>query len=95
MTSSTERRHQPRGDLYLDQRFVLPDGSLVGYEYFDGDATRTTRTATRGIPMFSLVIPGERYRFVEAREAARARRRHRSSSLLAGRRSSSRGGDPG
>ena len=24
------------GDLYIDQKFVLPDGSLVGYEYFGG-----------------------------------------------------------
>ena len=35
-----------RGDLYIDTAFQLPDGSLVGYEYF-GDEACTTTTATR------------------------------------------------
>ncbi len=29
-------RRRPAGDLYIDQKFVLPDGSLVGYDYFGG-----------------------------------------------------------
>ena len=27
---------RPPGDLYIDQKFVLPDGSLVDYGYFYG-----------------------------------------------------------
>lgn len=57
-----------RGDMYIDQKFVLADGSLVGYEYFNG---RDPYDA-EGQPLYPqvmLVIPGERYRFVEAREA--------------------------
>jgi ABC-type transport system involved in multi-copper enzyme maturation permease subunit len=58
------------GDLFIDQRFVLPDGSLVGYDYFN--ATGVVGVDENGnptFPMVQLVIPGERYRFVEAREA--------------------------
>ena len=55
--------------MYIDQRFVLPDGTLVGYDYFGGAATRTTRTATRATRRSRWSSPGERYRFVEAREA--------------------------
>jgi ABC-type transport system involved in multi-copper enzyme maturation permease subunit len=55
------------GDMYLDQKFVLPDGTLVGYEYFNG----TDPYDQNGQPIYpqvALVIPGERYQFVEARE---------------------------
>ena len=57
-----------RGDMYIDQKFVLPDGSLVGYEYFNGSDPYDENGNSR-YPQVSLVIPGERYRFVEAREA--------------------------
>jgi hypothetical protein len=56
------------GDMYIDQKFVLPDGTLVGYEYFGG----TDPYDQNGQPIYpqvALVIPGERYQFVEAREA--------------------------
>jgi hypothetical protein len=56
------------GDMYIDQKFVLSDGTLVGYEYFGG----TDPYDQNGQPIYpqvALVIPGERYQFVEAREA--------------------------
>lgn len=57
------------GERFIDQKFVLPDGSLVGYEYF-GDTFPSDEFGNPTYPMVNLVIPGERYRFVEAREAA-------------------------
>jgi len=60
------------GDKFIDQKFVLPDGTLVGYDYFfnanQGDAF--DENGNPKYPMVNLVIPGERYRFVEARESA-------------------------
>ena len=56
------------GDMYIDQKFKLPDGSLVGYEYFNGSDPYDQNGQPR-YPQIALVIPGERYRFVEAREA--------------------------
>lgn len=56
------------GDMYIDQRFVLPDGALVGYEYF-GNASPFDDTGIPKYPMVDLVVPGERYRSVETREA--------------------------
>ena len=63
-------QQQPRqGDLYIDQKFVLPDGTLVGYDYFGGDGSvRRVRDAA-STRWSMLVVPGERYRFVETREA--------------------------
>jgi ABC-type transport system involved in multi-copper enzyme maturation permease subunit len=62
------------GDRVYDQKFVLPDGTYVGYEYFfDGGGANGDAFDENGnpkYPMVSLVIPGERYRSVEAREAA-------------------------
>ena len=61
------------GDMYIDQKFVLPDGTLVGYEYFNGSGGQGDPFDENGNPRYpqvALVIPGERYRFVEAREAA-------------------------
>jgi hypothetical protein len=57
-----------RGDLYIDTAFQLPDGSLVGYEYF-GDEDPFDANGNPRYPMFSLRMPGSQYRFVEAREA--------------------------
>ena len=56
------------GDRYIDQRFRLPDGSLVGYEYFGGNDPYDA-FGNPTYPMVNLVIPGTQYRFVEAREA--------------------------
>jgi hypothetical protein len=57
------------GNLYFDQRFVLPDGTLVGYEYFGG-ADPYDQNGNPRYPMVAMVVKGERYRFVESREAA-------------------------
>jgi hypothetical protein len=56
------------GDMYIDQKFVLPDGTLVGYEYFGGTGPYD-QNGQLLYPQVALVIPGERYQFVEAREA--------------------------
>lgn len=56
------------GDLYIDQKFVLPDGSLVDYGYFGG-ADPYDEFGNPKYPIVSIVVPGERYRFVETREA--------------------------
>jgi ABC-type transport system involved in multi-copper enzyme maturation permease subunit len=62
------------GDKYIDQKFVLADGTLVGYDYFfnDGQGGQGDPFDEFGNPKFplvNLVVPGDRYRFVEAREA--------------------------
>ncbi len=58
----------PSGDLFIDQKFVLPDGSLVDYGYFGG-ADPYDEFGNPRYPIVSIVVPGERYRFVETREA--------------------------
>jgi len=66
------------GDRYVDQKFVLPDGTLVGYDYFDsfnqggqgGQGDLFDEFGNPRYPMVDIVIPGERYQFVAAREAA-------------------------
>ncbi len=58
------------GDLYVDQRIQLPDGTLVGWDHFSGDDQPWDENGNPIYPIFDLVVPGERYRFVEAREAA-------------------------
>jgi ABC-type transport system involved in multi-copper enzyme maturation permease subunit len=65
-----EGENSGRGDRYVDQFFRLPDGRLVGYEelfQFDPEAMNSENGPQ--YPIVSLVIPGERYRAVEAREA--------------------------
>lgn len=60
-----------RGDRYVDQFFRLPDGRLVdwnGLAEFDPESM--TRAEEPSYPIVSLVIPGSRYREVEARQAA-------------------------
>ena len=57
-----------RGDLTFDTVFRLPDGSLVGFEYF-GDSEVFDENGMPRYPMLSMVVPGSQYRFVEAREA--------------------------
>jgi hypothetical protein len=57
-----------QGDLFIDQKFVLPDGTLVDYGYFGG-ADPYDEFGMPKYPIVMLVVPGERYRFVETREA--------------------------
>jgi len=56
------------GDLYIDQRFRLPDGSLVGYDHF-GDTSPWDEAGNPIYPVVAIAVPGERYRSIEAREA--------------------------
>jgi hypothetical protein len=59
-----------RGDRYVDQFFRLPDGRLVGWnELFEMDPDAMSGESEPNYPIVALVIPGERYRAVEAREA--------------------------
>jgi hypothetical protein len=58
-----------QGDLYIDQKFVLPDGSLVGWQYFGNDGPPYDENGNSKYTMVSIVVPGARYRFVETREA--------------------------
>jgi hypothetical protein len=58
------------GDMYIDQKFVLPDGTLVGWEYFNGEANGPyDDQGNPKYPQVAIVVPGERFRFVETREA--------------------------
>jgi len=55
-------------NLNLDSRFQLPDGSLVTWqELYNADPS----VAENGppYPNVSMIIPGERYREIETREA--------------------------
>ena len=58
-------------DLYLDNRLELPDGRLVTYEelYRIDPAVFESEFGPQ-YPNVSLLIPGDRYRTVETREAA-------------------------
>jgi hypothetical protein len=56
-------------DLYLDNLYQLPDGRLMSWE----ELMRTDPSVLEfgpQYPIVTLTIPGERYRFVETREAA-------------------------
>jgi hypothetical protein len=65
---NTESGTANLGDLYITQKFVLPDGSLVDYSYFGG-ADPYDQEGNPKYPVVSIVVPGERFRFVESREA--------------------------
>ena len=67
---AVEAEHAGRGDRYVDQFFRLPDGRLVGWEELAAidPAAMESETGPQ-YPIVSLVIPGARYREVEAREA--------------------------
>ena len=54
-------------DLYMDTRFQLPDGSLVGWDHFT-DSDPYDQFGVSRYPEFTMVVPGERYRLVETRE---------------------------
>lgn len=59
-----------RGDRYVEQLLRLPDGRLVGWEELAQiDPEAMTSETGPDYPIVSRVIPGERYRAVEAREA--------------------------
>jgi hypothetical protein len=55
-------------NLYLDYRFQLPDGSLATWEELVAANPSFNETGPP-YPNVALIIPGERYRSVEAREA--------------------------
>ena len=57
------------GDMFIDQRFVLPDGTLVNYEYFGTESPFDEATGNPRYPMVNLVVPGTRYKEVAARES--------------------------
>lgn len=62
------------GDLYVDQGFRLPDGRIVGWEYFDGGNASEAENpynedGTSRYPEVAMIVPGERYREAETREA--------------------------
>jgi hypothetical protein len=58
------------GDMYIDQRFVLPDGSIVGWQYFNGEPNGPyDDQGNSKYPQVAIVVPRERFRFVETREA--------------------------
>jgi hypothetical protein len=57
-------------DRYVDQFFRLPDGRLVGWEELEAiDPGSLSGENGPRYPIVNFVIPGERYREIEAREA--------------------------
>ncbi|MDQ6793777.1 MAG: ABC transporter permease [Chloroflexota bacterium] len=58
------------GDRQFDQRFQLPDGSLIGWQEMEQIDPPTGDNWRPKYPMVSLIIPGARYRQVELREVA-------------------------
>ena len=59
------------GDRWVDQLFQLPDGRLVGWDVVQElDPPKPDEEWIPKYPMVSIVVPGERYRFTETREAA-------------------------
>ncbi|HEX5012642.1 MAG TPA: hypothetical protein VFV72_00690 [Candidatus Limnocylindrales bacterium] len=58
------------GDRYIDQFFKLPDGRVVGWEELEQiDPASVASETGPTYPIVYSVIPAERYREVEAREA--------------------------
>ncbi len=58
------------GDRWIDQLFQLPDGRLVGWDVMEQlDPPKPDVEWIPKYPMVTVVVPGTRYRFVEAREA--------------------------
>ena len=55
-------------NLYIDSRFQLPDGSLATWEELVAVDPGAMENGTN-YPNVSLIIPGERYRAVETRQA--------------------------
>jgi hypothetical protein len=67
--SDTDNIGYSQDDLYLDSRFLLPDGTLVTYDELAA-IDPTVYEFGPNYPSASLIIPGERYRTVEWREGA-------------------------
>lgn len=59
------------GAMYVDQLFRIPDGRLVGWDYFTeiGEEPYDLNGNAR-YPEVIMAVPGERYRFAELRETA-------------------------
>jgi hypothetical protein len=58
------------GDRWVDQKFQLPDGRLVGWDVMEQlDPPKPDVEWIPRYPMVTMIVPGTRYRFVEAREA--------------------------
>lgn len=69
-TVATDPTVVAAGDLWIDQRFRLPDGTLVGWAYFEGSEEQLyDEFGNSRYPEVAMIIPGARYRFVETREA--------------------------
>ncbi len=65
----TESEVRP-GDRYVDQFFQLPDGRLVGWQELEQiDPRAFNGEQGPQYPIVTMVIPAERYREIEAREA--------------------------
>ena len=62
------------GDLYVDQKFRLPDGRLIGWEEVEQHDPPPTEPDFAGewptLPTVNIGVPGSRYREVELREMA-------------------------
>lgn len=60
------------GDLYMDQRFRLPDGRLIGWDEVEQYDPPPTDPEFAGewptLPTLTFGVPGSRYREVELRE---------------------------
>jgi len=56
------------GDMQFDQRFQLPDGRLIGWEEMQQLDPPIGDNWQPKYPLVALIIPGARYRQVEARE---------------------------
>ena len=56
------------GALFIDQRFQLPDGTLVGWDYFTEDDPFDDE-GNSIYPEIMFGVPGERYRFAETVQA--------------------------
>ena len=69
-TVATDPSVVAAGDLWIDQRFRLPDGSLVGWAYFEGSEEQLYyENGNSRYPEVAMVVPGGKYRFAETREA--------------------------
>jgi hypothetical protein len=55
-------------NLYIDSRFQLPDGSLATWEQLVAIDPSVMENGPN-YPNVALIIPGDRYRAVEGREA--------------------------
>ena len=64
------------GELYIEQRIRMPDGRVVSWEELSvlvpppEDGSEVVEWPPAGFTYVALVVPGERYRFVELREVA-------------------------